>query len=141
MAQQECLRRRHSSAIRRARPTGCNLPPSHLQAVQNEGDPPMDEESGSSRRKELMLRLGRLKRAARELEEKLGLHVTPPLPLLPQGVGQTVMQLFAAYAVDFLSVHEANGDYVYASANCEPLFGWRPEDLIGHSAYEFFHEK
>ncbi len=37
-----------------------------------------------------------------------------------------------------ISVHAANGDYVWVSSNCQNLFGWRPEDLVGRSAYELF---
>jgi PAS domain S-box-containing protein len=38
-----------------------------------------------------------------------------------------------------ISKHTPEGVYIYASPACRSLLGYEPEDLIGHSAYDFFH--
>jgi PAS domain S-box-containing protein len=38
-----------------------------------------------------------------------------------------------------ISQHTPEGIYLYASPACRTLLGYAPEELIGHSAYEFFH--
>ncbi|HEU4979503.1 MAG TPA: EAL domain-containing protein [Solirubrobacteraceae bacterium] len=45
-------------------------------------------------------------------------------------------RLLAEHSGDFLSRHEADGTYLYASPVCEALFGLRAEEMIGHSTYE-----
>ncbi len=40
---------------------------------------------------------------------------------------------------DLLSVHTANGTYLYASPYSFELFGWSPEELLGRSAYDYVH--
>jgi len=47
--------------------------------------------------------------------------------------------LLAEYASDLLSVHDAQGRYLYASPSSERLFGWKPAELVGLDAYELFH--
>lgn len=87
----------------------------------------------------LLLLLGQLKREARELEERLGLSSEAPIPQLPAGVESRMHRLIAESSADLLSVHAPNGDYVFVGAHCEAFFGWKAEQLLGHSAYEFFH--
>jgi diguanylate cyclase (GGDEF)-like protein/PAS domain S-box-containing protein len=92
-------------------------------------------------RNELTLRLGLLKREIRDIEDRLGLQKDPagvPRPVLPEGVSETFFQLINEFSADMISVHAANGDYVWVSSNCQTLFGWRPEELVGRSAYELF---
>lgn len=48
-------------------------------------------------------------------------------------------RLLAEHATDFISRHTPEGLYLYASPACRSMLGYDPEDLIGHSAYEFFH--
>jgi len=50
-----------------------------------------------------------------------------------------VWNLLARYGSDFLSLHTASGGYRYASPSVQGLFGWRPEALVGTSAYDYFH--
>ena len=38
-----------------------------------------------------------------------------------------------------VSVHDAAGVYEYVSPASRRLFGWRPEELVGHGAYSFFY--
>ncbi len=49
------------------------------------------------------------------------------------------VQLVAEYSTDLISIHASNGDYLYASPNCEEFFGWSQKELLGRNAYEFFH--
>lgn len=48
-------------------------------------------------------------------------------------------RLLAENSTDIISRHTPDGIYLYASPICHKLLGYAPEDLIGHSAYEFFH--
>ncbi len=48
-------------------------------------------------------------------------------------------RLMAENSTDFVSVHTPKGDYVYASPACLSLLGYQPEELVGRSAYDFFH--
>ena len=51
-------------------------------------------------------------------------------------------RIITEHSLDFISVHDANEllPYTYASPSCTPLLGYMPEDMIGTSAYEYFHE-
>lgn len=44
-----------------------------------------------------------------------------------------------AECVDMVSVHDSYGLYLYASPAFERFLGWRPEELVGHTAYDYFH--
>jgi PAS domain S-box-containing protein len=48
-------------------------------------------------------------------------------------------RLLAENSTDMISQHTPDGIYLYASPACRILLGYAPEELIGHSAYEFFH--
>src|SRR5919202_1698914 len=49
-------------------------------------------------------------------------------------------RLLAENSTDMISRHTPEeGIYLYASPACQTLLGYAPEDLVGHSAYEFFH--
>ncbi|MBW4679473.1 MAG: PAS domain S-box protein [Microcoleus vaginatus WJT46-NPBG5] len=48
-------------------------------------------------------------------------------------------QLMAELSADLISRHTPQGDYLYASPACRTLLGYEPEELLGHSVYEFFH--
>lgn len=47
--------------------------------------------------------------------------------------------LIVDHFIDFISVHTLDGIYLYASDSATELIGYKPEELINHSAYEFFH--
>lgn len=88
--------------------------------------------------------LGRLRHEIRTLEESLGL--TGSLGSLPTsggedgaGLDRAAYELVAEFATDFISIHAANGDYLFASPACTRLFGWQSEALLGTNAYEYFH--
>ena len=48
-------------------------------------------------------------------------------------------RLLAENSTDFISRHNPEGVYLYASPACRRLLGYEPEELIGHQAYEFIH--
>lgn len=78
----------------------------------------------------------------RRLEAALGVSGAPgSVPVAPARPRQstTWWTEVAHLSRDFLSVHASNGDYLFASPSCEPLFGWSPDDLSGTNAYEHFH--
>lgn len=48
-------------------------------------------------------------------------------------------RLLAEHSTDMISRHTADGIYLYASPACRTLLGYAPQELIGNSAYDFFH--
>lgn len=86
-----------------------------------------------------LYRMGQLRQELTELEQRLGLTVPPLLPQLDPPVQMSMYQLIAKYATELLSVHSASGEYLFVSPNSYTLFGWQPQELVGRSAYEFFH--
>lgn len=48
-------------------------------------------------------------------------------------------RLLAENSTDMISKHTATGIYLYVSPSCRTLLGYEPEELIGHSAFEYFH--
>ena len=48
-------------------------------------------------------------------------------------------RLLAENSTDMISKHTPSGVYTYVSPVCTNLLGFEPEDLIGTSAYDYFH--
>ncbi|MEB3281992.1 MAG: PAS domain S-box protein [Lyngbya sp.] len=48
-------------------------------------------------------------------------------------------RLLAENATDLISRHNSDGIYLYASPACRKLLQYEPEELLGNSAYDFFH--
>jgi diguanylate cyclase (GGDEF)-like protein/PAS domain S-box-containing protein len=48
-------------------------------------------------------------------------------------------ELLADTLGEMVSRHDVNGTYAYASAGTRDLLGYEPDELIGHSSYEFVH--
>ena len=48
-------------------------------------------------------------------------------------------RFLAEHSTDMISLHTPEGIYLYASPASRTLLGYAPEELIGRSAYEFFH--
>jgi diguanylate cyclase (GGDEF)-like protein/PAS domain S-box-containing protein len=48
-------------------------------------------------------------------------------------------ELLADTLGEMVSRHDADGRYLYASAGTRDLTGFEPEELLGHSGYEFIH--
>lgn len=87
-------------------------------------------------RADRLKRLAELRREVAQIEEELGFTTAPTeVPEWPESLPAQILE----HASDLISVHAANGDYVYASASAEALFGWPPDELMGRSAYELVH--
>ena len=48
-------------------------------------------------------------------------------------------RLLAENANDMISLHDMEGNYLYASPACQRLLGYTEDELLGRNAYEFFH--
>lgn len=48
-------------------------------------------------------------------------------------------RLMAANSTDMISRHTPEGEYVYVSPASQQIMGYTPEELIGESAYDYFH--
>lgn len=70
---------------------------------------------------------------------RLALDIGPRVPEGDPLALETAWALIASHAADFISVHSADGAYVFASQSSERLFGHAPSALIGRPAYDFIH--
>ncbi|HET7271210.1 MAG TPA: PAS domain S-box protein, partial [Rubrobacter sp.] len=52
---------------------------------------------------------------------------------------EKLYRLLAENSSDLISKHTPEGVYTYASPACRTLLGYEPEELVGHSSYEFSH--
>ena len=52
---------------------------------------------------------------------------------------EALYRLLADNSTDLISKHTPEGIYTYASPASKALLGYEPEEIIGHSAYDFFH--
>lgn len=43
------------------------------------------------------------------------------------------------HAFDFITMHDPDGTYLYASPSCYDVLGYAPEEMIGKTGYEFLH--
>jgi diguanylate cyclase (GGDEF)-like protein/PAS domain S-box-containing protein len=50
-------------------------------------------------------------------------------------------ELLADTLGEMVSRHDPDGTYTYASAATRSLLGYEPEELLGHSSYEFIHRE
>jgi PAS domain S-box-containing protein len=48
-------------------------------------------------------------------------------------------QLIAEHSTELICTHTPEGIYLYASPSCRTLLGYEPDELVGHSFYQFFH--
>lgn len=44
------------------------------------------------------------------------------------------------HANDFISLNKPSGHFIYISPNCEKITGYTPQELIGTSPYDYFHQ-
>lgn len=52
---------------------------------------------------------------------------------------EAMFRLLAENSTDMISRHDLDGKYLYVSPACYTLLGYLPEELIGHSLFEFIH--
>ena len=50
-------------------------------------------------------------------------------------------RLLAEYSTDMISRHDPEGAFLYVSPACHSLLGYRPEELVGRSAFDFLHSE
>ncbi len=48
-------------------------------------------------------------------------------------------RLLAENSTDMITRYSVEGQFLYVSPACQSLLGYQPEELVGHSAYEFLH--
>lgn len=80
-----------------------------------------------------------LEQRCAELRATLGIEYRVYPSATSESAEQAAHALVGQLATDFLSVHAADGTYLWASPSCVRLFGWEPDELLGRSAYDFFH--
>ncbi len=54
-------------------------------------------------------------------------------------MSESLFRLLAENSTDMIARHDAQGRFLYVSPACRILVGYEPEELIGHSAFEFVH--
>jgi PAS domain S-box-containing protein len=52
---------------------------------------------------------------------------------------ERLYRLIAENATDMISRHSLDAIFLYVSPSCTALLGYQPEEIIGRSAYDFFH--
>jgi len=52
---------------------------------------------------------------------------------------ETNYRLLAEQATDFISRHQPDGTYLYASPACRTILGYEPTELVGQNAYALIH--
>ncbi len=52
---------------------------------------------------------------------------------------ESLFRLLAENATDMISHLDMHGTYLNVSSACKALLGYEPEELVGHSAFEFSH--
>lgn len=52
---------------------------------------------------------------------------------------EALFRLLAENSTDMITKHDEHGNYLYVSPSCKTMLGYDPEELIGHSAFEFIH--
>ncbi len=100
----------------------------------------MDDFERTGRAKKLA-RLGRLKKQVTQIEAELGIEPAAADERVRgvEAVDGGICSLVLEHSHDMISVHNPNGDYVWVGRNAKDILGFSPHDLIGKSAYEFFH--
>lgn len=58
---------------------------------------------------------------------------------LPQVSFEERYRLLADHATDMVSLHDAEGVYLYASPSTREILGYAPSELVGRDAYDLFH--
>jgi PAS domain S-box-containing protein len=52
---------------------------------------------------------------------------------------ESLFRLLAETSTDMIARHDEKGRFLYVSPACRSLLGYEPEELLGHSAFDFFH--
>ncbi|NEX21898.1 PAS domain S-box protein [Thiorhodococcus mannitoliphagus] len=54
---------------------------------------------------------------------------------------ETRYRLLTEHSSDLISKHRLDGTFLYVSSSCRVLLGYAPEEILGRSPYDFFHEE
>lgn len=54
-------------------------------------------------------------------------------------ISERKYRILAQNSTDMISQHDIEGTYLYASPACKRILGYSQEELVGRSAYDFFH--
>lgn len=54
-------------------------------------------------------------------------------------VSEEQFRLLAEYSSDMISLHNAEGKYVYVSPACKDMLQYEEEELVGHNAFDYIH--
>lgn len=92
-------------------------------------------------KRDTLSRIGLLRAEIASLEESLGIQRDSDTPQISAGQHTALADHVFRTAPVFISVHAANGDYIYASPGVTTLLGYSPEQMVGRNAYEFFYVK
>ena len=95
-------------------------------------------------KREKLLELAYLKRRCFKLSAELGIELDQErsaTDLLDEGQKTRLCRLFMDQASDLITIHDAEGNYLFVSPNAKKFFGWDPEELVGRNTYEFFYEE
>lgn len=93
----------------------------------------------AKRREHDLRALIELEQRCAELRSGLGMKHRLSRPPVSAAADEAVRALIATHASEFLSLHGADGTYLWASDSCTRMFGWTPEQMLGRSAYDYFH--
>jgi len=52
---------------------------------------------------------------------------------------EELFRLLTEYSSDLITMHDVNGDYIYASPACKDILQYDVEELIGKSSFDFVH--
>lgn len=74
-----------------------------------------------------------------QLADQVGVALSQARLLTAQQQSEAQFRLLAENSTDLIAKHAADGRFLYASPACFAMLGYQPEELIGHSLYQFFH--
>lgn len=90
-------------------------------------------------RKLIVRAQGHAERAGRPRHIALVEVTAVPQPEQALAQGEEVREALEEHSTDLFSCHEPSGIFIYVSPSCRKMLGYEPEELIGRSAFEFFH--
>jgi PAS domain S-box-containing protein len=77
-----------------------------------------------------------------DTETRRGGPPCPPSEIAAQNratESEKLYQLIAEHSTELICTHTPEGIYLYVSPSCRTLLGYEPDELVGHSFYQFFH--
>jgi len=106
--------------------------------VSGNAETPGAEMASEETRAAALLRIADLRQEIERLARAAGLDPQAQLPLrrIDEPVAWSlVSELFP----DLVSIHSADGEYLFVSDNATDFYGWRQEQVLGRHAYDLIH--